>query len=122
MIALDVFGGVAAPPAPEGDIVEIQVLGPGCSNCRKLYAEVEKAVAQTGQPATITKVESMDDIVAAGILRTPGLVIDGKVVSSGRVPGATEIATMITAACGSTKGPSAESKAERPGGGGCCCG
>lgn len=78
--------------------MDIKVLGPGCANCKRLYAEVEKAVAQTGQPATITKVESMDDIVAAGILRTPGLVIDGKVVSSGRIPNAPEIATMIASA------------------------
>ncbi len=78
--------------------MEIKVLGPGCTNCKRLYAEVEKAVAQTGQPATITKVERMEDIVAAGILRTPGLVIDGKIVSSGRIPGAAEITTMITSA------------------------
>jgi small redox-active disulfide protein 2 len=78
--------------------MEIKVLGPGCANCKRLYAEVEKAVAKTGQPATITKVENMEDIVGYGILRTPGLVIDGKVVSSGRIPGAAEIATMITTA------------------------
>ncbi len=78
--------------------MEIKVLGPGCSNCKRLYAEVEKAVAQTGQPATITKVETIEEIAAAGILRTPGLVIDGKVVSSGRIPNAPEIATMITSA------------------------
>lgn len=76
--------------------MDIKVLGPGCSNCKRLYAEVEKAIAQTGQPATITKVEAIEDIVAHGILRTPGLVIDGKVVASGRIPGAQEIATMIT--------------------------
>jgi small redox-active disulfide protein 2 len=76
--------------------MEIKVLGPGCANCKRLYAEVEKAVAQTAQPATITKVEEMAEIAAHGILRTPGLVIDGKVVSSGRVPAAAEIATMIT--------------------------
>ena len=78
--------------------MEIKVLGPGCSNCKRLYAEVEKAVAQTGQPATITKVEKIEDIVAYNLLRTPGLVIDGQVVSSGRIPGAAEIATMITTA------------------------
>ncbi len=78
--------------------MEIKVLGPGCANCKKLYAEVEKAVAETGQPATITKVEKMDEIVAHGILRTPGLVIDGQVVASGRIPSAAEIATMITTA------------------------
>jgi small redox-active disulfide protein 2 len=78
--------------------MEIKVLGPGCANCKRLYAEAEKAVAQSGQPATIVKVEAMDDIVAHGILRTPGLVIDGKVVASGRVPGAAEIVTMIATA------------------------
>ncbi len=81
--------------------MEIKVLGPGCANCKRLYAEAEKAVALSGQPATITKVEAMEDIVAHGILRTPGLVIDGKVVASGRIPSAAEIVTMImTAAVG----------------------
>ena len=75
--------------------MEIKILGPGCSNCRRLYAEAEKAVALSGQPATITKVEAIEDIVSYGILKTPGLVIDGKVVASGRIPSAAEIVTMI---------------------------
>ncbi len=78
--------------------MEIKVLGPGCSNCKRLYAEAEKAVALSGQPATINKVEAMEDIMAYGILRTPGLVIDGKVVASGRIPGAAEIVTLIATA------------------------
>lgn len=78
--------------------MEIKVLGPGCANCKRLYAETEKALAQSGQAATITKVEAMEDIMAYGILRTPGLVIDEKVVASGRVPNAAEIVTMITTA------------------------
>jgi small redox-active disulfide protein 2 len=77
--------------------MEIKVLGPGCANCKRLYAEAEKAVAESGRSATITKVEAMEDIIAHGILRTPGLVIDGKVVASGRVPNAAEIVTMIEA-------------------------
>jgi small redox-active disulfide protein 2 len=76
--------------------MEIKVLGPGCSNCKRLYAEAEKAVALSGQTATITKVEAMEDIMAYGLLRTPGLVIDEKVVASGRIPSAAEIVTMIT--------------------------
>ena len=76
--------------------MEIKVLGPGCANCKRLYAEAERALAQVGQPATLTKVEAMEDIMAYGVLRTPGLVIDEKVVASGRIPGAAEIATMIT--------------------------
>ena len=78
--------------------MEIKVLGPGCANCKRLYQEAEKAVARVGQPATITKVEAMEDIMAYGILRTPGLVIDEKVVASGRIPNAAEIATLITTA------------------------
>jgi small redox-active disulfide protein 2 len=78
--------------------MEIKILGPGCANCKRLYGEAEKAVAQVGQPATITKVEAIEEIVGYGILKTPGLVIDGKVVASGRIPGAFEIATMITTA------------------------
>jgi small redox-active disulfide protein 2 len=78
--------------------MEIKILGPGCTNCRRLYAEAEKAVALSGQPATITKVQAIEEIVDYGILRTPGLVIDEKVVASGRVPSAAEIATLITTA------------------------
>ena len=78
--------------------MEIKVLGPGCANCKRLYQEAEKAVAQVGQPATLTKVEAMEDIMAYGILRTPGLVIDEKVVASRRIQSASEIATLITTA------------------------
>lgn len=78
--------------------MEIKVLGTGCANCKRLYAEAEKAVARSGRAATITKVEAIDEIIAHGILRTPGLVIDGKVVASGRVPSAAEILDMITVA------------------------
>jgi small redox-active disulfide protein 2 len=82
--------------------MEIKVLGLGCANCKRLFAETEKALAHSGRAATITKVEAMDDIIAHGILRTPGLVIDGKVVSSGRVPSAAEIETMIANAAAQT--------------------
>jgi small redox-active disulfide protein 2 len=75
--------------------MEIKILGPGCSNCKRLYAEAEKAVALSGQPATITKVEAIEDIMAYNLLRTPGLVIDEQVVASGRIPSAPEIVTMI---------------------------
>jgi hypothetical protein len=49
-------------------------------------------------PATIVKVEAIEEIASFGILRTPGLVIDGKLVASGRIPLTPEIVTMITTA------------------------
>jgi small redox-active disulfide protein 2 len=81
--------------------MEIKVLGPGCTNCKRLYAEAEKAIAASGQTATLTKVETIEEIVGFGILRTPALVIDGRVVASGRIPTAAEILTMITTAAAS---------------------
>ncbi len=78
--------------------MEIKVLGPGCANCKRLYQEAERAVVQSGLDATVTKVESMEEIASFGILRTPGLVIDGKVVASGRIPLAPEIVTMMMTA------------------------
>jgi small redox-active disulfide protein 2 len=78
--------------------VEIKILGPGCANCKRLYQEAQRAVAQSGVAATLTKVESMEEIASFGILRTPGLVIDGTVVASGRIPLTAEIVTMITTA------------------------
>jgi small redox-active disulfide protein 2 len=78
--------------------MDIKVLGPGCANCKRLLQEAQRAVAQAGVDATITKVEAMEEIASYGILRTPGLVIDGKVVASGRVPLSPEIVEMMTAA------------------------
>jgi small redox-active disulfide protein 2 len=78
--------------------MEIKVLGPGCANCKRLYQEAERAVKETGVAASLVKVEAIEEIASYGILRTPGLVIDGKVVASGRVPLTPEIVSMIGAA------------------------
>jgi small redox-active disulfide protein 2 len=78
--------------------MEIKVLGPGCANCKRLYAEAREAIVQSGQAAILTKVESMEEIAGYGVMRTPALVIDGQVASSGRIPKAREIVAMITAA------------------------
>ena len=78
--------------------MEIKVLGSGCANCKRLYAEAERAIAQSGRPASLAKVESMQEIASYGVMRTPALVIDGRVVSQGRILGAGEIAALLTAA------------------------
>lgn len=64
----------------------IKVLGPGCMNCKTLHRRTEEALNELHLQATIEKVESYQDIAAYGILKTPGLVIDEKVVVAGFVP------------------------------------
>lgn len=78
--------------------MNVKVLGTGCANCKKLYAEVEKAVAQAGLPASVEKVEEIDEIVKYGVMRTPALVIDGQVKCSGRIAPAPEIASWLATA------------------------
>jgi len=75
--------------------MKIKVLGTGCAKCRKLFAEAEKAVAASGVDAQLEKVEGIDDILSYGVMMTPALVIDEKVVMSGRVASSADISRMI---------------------------
>ncbi len=79
-------------------MLEIKVLGPGCANCRKLEELVRDALAATGIQAEVVKITDMEEIVAHDVLKTPGLVIGGKLVSSGRIPTSATIAEWIRAA------------------------
>ena len=76
--------------------MEIKVLGTGCAKCKKLEQLTETAVAELGLEATIEKVEDMYKIMQFGIMSTPGLVIDGKVVLSGRLPKTDELKALLT--------------------------
>lgn len=76
--------------------MEIKVLGPGCANCVRLEKNVERAVAGTNQEVTISKVEDPVDIMKYGVMSTPGLVVDEKVVSYGRVLTPEEIRTKLS--------------------------
>jgi small redox-active disulfide protein 2 len=78
--------------------MKIKILGTGCMKCNKLFAEAEKAVAGAGVDATLEKVEKLDEIMAYGVMMTPALVIDEKVVTSGRVLPAAKIAELIVEA------------------------
>ena len=73
----------------------IEVLGPGCNNCQRLEANARAAVAMAGIEAEVVKVADYAKIIAYGIMGTPGLVIDGKVLSSGRVPSPGDIAEWL---------------------------
>jgi len=76
--------------------MEIKVVGSGCANCKKLLASVKEVVADLGVQADVLYVTELADILATGIMRTPGLMIDGKVKSMGRVPSVKEIGQMIS--------------------------
>ncbi|WP_291381392.1 thioredoxin family protein [Demequina sp.] len=79
--------------------MNIKVLGSGCANCVRLEANVKEALAATGiADATVEKVTDYAEIAAHGIMSTPGLVVDGVVVVSGRVPAADEVAAFLAAA------------------------
>jgi len=78
--------------------LQIEVLGPGCPNCARLLAEVEKAIAEARVGASINKVEDEDAIARYGVRRTPALVIGGRVVASGIVLDASDILPFLTSA------------------------
>jgi small redox-active disulfide protein 2 len=78
--------------------MEIRILGSGCANCHRLEKVTREALAEMGVEAMVTKVTDFTDIMAYDIVTTPGLVIDEKVVSSGRVPQKAEIVSMIATA------------------------
>lgn len=73
----------------------IQVYGSGCPNCKRLLENVKTAVSELRADATVEYITDYLKIVNAGILRTPALAIDGKIVVSGRVPAVDEIRAMI---------------------------
>ena len=79
-------------------MLNIKVLGPGCANCRKLEQIAHEAVAALGIEAEISKVTDMQQIIAYDVLKTPGLVINEKLVSSGRIPTPQSVAEWIRAA------------------------
>jgi len=77
----------------------IKVLGSGCANCVRLEANVKEALAASGfLDATVEKVTDYAEIAAYGIMSTPGLVVDDRVLVSGRVPDASEVAQLIASA------------------------
>ena len=82
----------------------VKILGPGCANCRRLEAVAREAASSAGIDAEFVKVTDMKDILAYDVFSTPGLVIDEKVVSSGRIPTAAEVAQWLSAERG-TRAP-----------------
>ena len=75
--------------------MEIKILGPGCAKCKTLDKLTREVVEKNGINATITKVDDIMEIMKYGVLSTPALVVDEKVVIKGRVPSADEIKQLL---------------------------
>ncbi|GAB1405312.1 Thioredoxin domain protein [anaerobic digester metagenome] len=75
--------------------MEIKILGTGCPKCKSLEKMTREAVSLAGVEASITKEEDIMKIMEYGVMKTPGLVINDKVVLSGRLPSSKEIVEII---------------------------
>ena len=76
-------------------MLSIKILGSGCPNCKRLEQEARKAVKSLAIEASFEKVTDHKQIMDYGVISTPGLVIDEKLVSSGKVLGEAEIVTLL---------------------------
>lgn len=65
--------------------MKIQIAGTGCAKCQKLEANAREAVAKKGIDASIEKVSNMEAIIELGVMITPALLIDGEILSAGKV-------------------------------------
>jgi small redox-active disulfide protein 2 len=77
--------------------VDIKVLGSGCARCNELEKRVRDALAELGIAANLDHVTDLKAISAMGVLMTPGLAIDGKVVSQGKIPSKNELKRLLGA-------------------------
>jgi small redox-active disulfide protein 2 len=76
--------------------MEIKILGPGCPKCKTLDRMTREVVEKNGIDAKITKVEDIMEIMKYGVMSTPALVVDEKVLVKGRVPSSDEIKQLLT--------------------------
>ncbi|WP_246222802.1 thioredoxin family protein [Maribellus comscasis] len=77
-------------------MMEIKVLGTGCAKCKKLEQITENVVKEMGLDASIEKIEDIYKIMQFGVMQTPGLVVNGKVVLTGRLPKSDELRNLLT--------------------------
>ncbi len=74
----------------------IQILGTGCPKCKKLAEAAETAAKELGIEYEIEKITEIDEIMKSGVMMTPGLVVDGEVKVTGKVPSVDEVKTMLS--------------------------
>ncbi len=77
-------------------MLTVKILGSGCANCKRVEALARKAIADLAIEAEVIDVTDFKDIMAYNIMSTPGLVINEKLVSAGRVPSQAEVTTFLT--------------------------
>jgi small redox-active disulfide protein 2 len=78
--------------------MDIKILGTGCAKCRLLEESVRQAVDEMGLDATVEKVSELTEIMVYGIMSTPGLVVDGQVRLTGRLPKLDELKSILESA------------------------
>ncbi len=76
--------------------MKIEILGVGCPKCKQLTANAEAAIKELNMPAEIAKVTDISKITEYGVMMTPALAVDGKVISSGKVLSKDEIKKILT--------------------------
>ncbi len=77
------------------EIMNILIIGPGCSRCKTLAQFTEQALAEMGVTAEINKITDMRQITALGVMMTPALAVNGTIKLAGRVPSVAEIKTIL---------------------------
>ncbi len=78
--------------------MKLQILGTGCPKCKSLFQAAEQANQAEGWGAELEKIEDIRRIIEFGVMQTPALALDGKVLVTGRVPSAKEIAELVAKA------------------------
>jgi len=73
-------------------VKDVKVLGTGCANCRNTIRLIEEVAAEKGVAIALSKVDALPEIMKYGVMSTPGVVVDGKVVHSGGVPDRAKVA------------------------------
>jgi small redox-active disulfide protein 2 len=74
---------------------KIEILGPGCTRCRETFRVVKHVVEESGLDIEVVKDESYERMAALGLMATPGVAVDGKLVISGRIPKASEVRDLL---------------------------
>ncbi|AMW32397.1 small redox-active disulfide protein 2 [Fervidobacterium changbaicum] len=77
-------------------VKKVEVLGSGCPKCKQTVKIMEMAIAELGVDATVEKVDDINEIISRGVVATPAVAIDGKVVLSGKVPTLEEAKTLLS--------------------------